>query len=145
MNIKISLYLLSLLTLLVSCQTSEELKSEQYFVEGYQLYTANCANCHQAEGGGMANLYPPVDGSAILSDKAMIACIIRNGMKDTIMVNGKTFSRPMPPNPKLTEIEIAEIVSFVTMKWGKDSVYTRIETVKEALTACKEYPQGAGL
>jgi mono/diheme cytochrome c family protein len=125
--------------LFAACQTSEELKSEQYFVEGYQLYTTNCANCHQADGKGMANLYPPIDGSAILTDKAKIACIIRNGMKDTIVVNGKSFSRPMPPNSKLTEIEIAEIVSFVTMKWGKDSVYTPIETVKVALEACEEY------
>ena len=139
MNIKISIYLFGFCVLLGSCQTSEELKSEQYFVEGYQLYTTNCANCHQADGKGMANLYPPILGSAILSDKAKIACIIRNGMKDTITVNGKPFSRPMPPNPKLTEIEIAEIVSFVTMKWGKDSVYTQIETVKVALDACEEY------
>jgi hypothetical protein len=52
-------------------------------------------------------------------------------------VNGKKFSRPMPPNPKLTEIEIAEIVSFVSMKWGKDSVYTPIEVIHKALTECK--------
>lgn len=124
---------------LASCQSSEELKSEQYFVTGQQLYMTHCANCHQMEGKGMSNLYPPIVGSPILSDKARVARIIQHGMSDTIVVNGKKFSRPMPPNPKLTEIEIAEIVSFVSMKWGKDSVYTPIEFVHKALADYKPH------
>lgn len=122
---------------LASCRNSEELKSEQYFVTGQQLFMTHCANCHQMDGKGMSNLYPPIQGSAILTDKARVTCIIQYGMSDTIIVNGKKFSRPMPPNPKLTEIEIAELVSFVSMKWGKDSVYTPIEFVHNALAKCK--------
>ena len=121
------------------CQSAEELKTEQYFAEGYQLYTTNCSNCHQADGKGMSNLYPPLNGSEVLKDKNMLACIIQNGMKDTIIVNGKSFSRPMPANPKLTDLEIAEIVSYLTMKWERDSVHTKIETVNNALANCKEY------
>lgn len=123
---------------MVSCQNSEELKKEQYFVEGLALYKTNCANCHQEDGKGMANLYPPISGSLSLTDKEKIACIIRNGMKDTIMVHGAPFSRPMPGNAKLTEIEIAEIVTFLTNKWGSDSTYTSIDFVKQALSACNQ-------
>jgi mono/diheme cytochrome c family protein len=123
---------------LFSCQSEQELKSEQYFAEGYQLYTTNCANCHQADGKGMANLYPPLTGSKIIRDKAAMACIIRYGQKDTIMVHGKPFSRPMPANAKLQELEIAEIITYVNMKWGQDSVYTPIATVSKALEACDE-------
>ncbi len=86
----------------------------------------------------MANLYPPLNGSSSLTDKALLACIIKNGMKDTIMVAGKKFSRPMPGNPKLTDLEVAEIVSYLTMKWGKDSTHTTIETVTSALANCKK-------
>lgn len=137
-NIKRSaLALLTPVVLLSSCQSSGELKSEQYFVEGYQLYTTNCANCHQNDGKGMANLYPPLEGSSALTNKSLLACIIKNGMKDTIMVAGKKFSRPMPGNPKLTNLEIAEIVTFLTMKWGKDSTLTSIEQVEMALDSCK--------
>ncbi|ACT96404.1 c-type cytochrome [Dyadobacter fermentans] len=132
-----ALVLASAMLGLASCRNSEELKSEQYFVTGQQLFMTNCANCHQMDGKGMSNLYPPIEGSSILTDKARVACIIQYGMSDTIIVNGKKFSRPMPPNPKLTEIEIAEIVSFVSMKWGKDSVYTPIEFVHKALVECK--------
>jgi mono/diheme cytochrome c family protein len=119
-----------------SCQNTEELKREQYFVEGLRLYMLHCANCHQENGKGMSNLYPPLEGSGLISNKMLVPCIIRNGMKDTIIVNGKTFSRPMPGNPKLTEIEIAEITTFLNLKWGKDSTYTSIETVKQALDKC---------
>jgi mono/diheme cytochrome c family protein len=124
---------------LFSCKSASELKSEQYFVEGYQLYTTYCANCHQADGKGMSNLYPPLANTPILSDKSAVACIIKNGMKGTISVNGKAFNRPMPANPKLTELEIAEIVSYVSMKFGKDSLYTPIDIVQNALKNCKQY------
>lgn len=130
---------MSLLMLAVCCQSAEELKSEQYFVEGYQLYTTNCSNCHQVDGKGMLNLYPPISGSQTLSDKALLACIIKNGMRDTILVNGRKFSRPMPPNAKLSDIEVAEIVTYVTVKWGKDSIYTKIEAVRSSLANCKKY------
>lgn len=119
-----------------ACQSSQELKSEQYFAEGYQLYTTYCSNCHQADGKGMSGLYPPLVGSALLTDKSRLACIIKNGMSDTIMVNGKEFSRPMPPNPKLKDLEIAEIVTYLNMKWGKDSVFTSIEFVEKSLKDC---------
>jgi len=119
-----------------ACQSSQELKSEQYFAEGYQLYTTYCSNCHQADGNGMSGLYPPIVGSAQLTDKSRLACIIKNGMSDTIMVNGKEFSRPMPPNPKLKDLEIAEIVTYLNMKWGKDSVFTSIEFVEKSLKDC---------
>ena len=135
---KSAIFILTLISFF-SCKSASELKSEQYFVEGYQLYTTNCANCHQADGKGMSNLYPPLANTPILSDKAAIACIIKNGMKGTILVNGKEFNRPMPANPKLTEIEIAEIVSYVGMKFGKDSLYTPIEVVQQALANCKQY------
>jgi mono/diheme cytochrome c family protein len=122
----------------VSCQNAEELKKEQYFSEGFQLYTTNCANCHQADGKGLANLYPPLDREDILKDKARLACLIKNGMSDTILVNGKSFSRPMPPNQKLTDLELAEIITFLSIKWGKDSVYTSIDVVAKSLEQCGE-------
>jgi len=130
-------YLFVLVWLATACQNAQELKTEQYFVEGLQLYTANCSNCHQANGLGMANLYPPLAGSDALKDKALLACIVKNGMNDTIVVSGKKFSRPMPANPKLTDLEIAEIISYLTIKWQKDSVFTSTEFVNKTLQNCE--------
>lgn len=120
---------------MVSCQSAEELKKEQYYVEGYQLYTTNCANCHQDDGKGMANLYPSLTASSQTSDAAKMACLIKNG---TVLTTSDTLAtrRPMPASKKLTELEIAEIITYVKTKWGNDSVYTSIETVAEALRNC---------
>ena len=130
------LAVLALYISLASCSTKDELKTEQYFAEGFQLYTTNCANCHQPGGEGLSNLYPPLKGAVSLGKKELLPCIIRNGMNDTIMVKGKKFSRPMPGNPKLTDIELAELVTYVTIKWGKDSTYTSIESVQKSLQNC---------
>lgn len=128
---------LLLVLALVSCQSSEELKREQFYSEGYQLYTLNCANCHQADGSGLANLYPPIQGSSYLMRKADLVCIIKNGLAGEMHVNGKTFNRPMPANPKLPDLEIAEIVTYVNITWGKDSTYTPTDSVTAMLTRCK--------
>ena len=130
-------YLFVLALLSTACQSAQELKTEQYFVEGLQLYMTNCSNCHQANGLGMASLYPPLKGSNALKNRALLACIIKNGMKDTIIVSDKKFSRPMPANPKLTDLEIAEIISYLTIKWQKDSVFTSTEFVNKTLQNCK--------
>ncbi len=128
--------LLLLVIALASCQSSQELKLEQYYSEGYQLYTTHCANCHQAEGTGLANLYPPIKGSSYLLRKADLVCIIKNGLAGEILVNGKTYNRPMPANPKLPDLEIAEIVTYVNNTWGKDTTYTPTDSVTDMLTLC---------
>ncbi len=127
-----------LLLTLSACQSAEELKTEQYYSEGYQLYTTQCANCHQADGQGLADLYPPLKESAYLGRNADLACIIKNGLAGEIRVAGKTYNRPMPANPKLTDIEIAEIVTYVTNTWGKETKYMPIDSVTAALTRCAE-------
>lgn len=122
---------------LPACQSTEELKAEQYYAEGFQLYTAYCANCHQADGNGMGNLYPPINKKEFLpADKKLLACIIKNGFSGEISVGGKTFNRPMPANPKLTDIEIAEIITYVYGNWAQDKGYMKIDSVIKALDNC---------
>lgn len=126
------------LLILSACQSADELKTEQYYSEGYQLYTTQCANCHQADGRGLADLYPPLQESAYLSRQNELICVIKNGLSGEIKVGGKTYNRPMPANPKLTDIEIAEIVTYMTNTWGNEITYTPIDSVTAALTRCEE-------
>ena len=123
---------------LSACQSADELKTEQYYSEGYQLYTTHCANCHQADGSGLADLYPPLQKSTYLSRRDEMICVVKNGLSGEIQVGGKTYNRPMPANPKLTDIEIAEIVTYVTNSWGKKANYMPIDSVTAALTRCAD-------
>lgn len=122
---------------LSACQSTEELKAEQYYVEGFQLYTAYCANCHQADGNGMGNLYPPINKKEYLpKQQELLACIIKNGYSGEISVAGKTYNRPMPANPRLTDLEIAEIITYVYGNWAGEKGYMKIDSVAKALENC---------
>ncbi|RRB07524.1 c-type cytochrome [Larkinella rosea] len=125
------------LLLQTACQSQEELKQEKYFVEGYQLYTEHCANCHQTDGKGLEALYPPISGSDYLKNKEQIICLIRYGQNEPIVVNGRSFHRPMPANPQLTDIDVAEITTFLYNKWGGESVITDVKEVSKILDTCR--------
>jgi mono/diheme cytochrome c family protein len=42
---------------MMACQSQEELKLKQYYIDGQALYKTHCENCHQIDGKGLAGLY----------------------------------------------------------------------------------------
>jgi mono/diheme cytochrome c family protein len=128
--------LLMLLLSTLSCQSEEETKRQQYITEGILIYKNNCANCHQTNGAGLASLYPPIAGSDYLADKNAVICLIRYGLQGPIVVNGKRYNRPMPAQPKLSDLEIAELTTYLYNKWGGEKKVTDVKAVTPVLQ-CK--------
>lgn len=125
--------------LLSSCQNAEEVKRSQYFVEGMELYKVHCANCHQMDGQGLKNLYPPIANSDYLvGNKEKLMCGIKFGISDSLTVNGKVYTQAMPANASLKNIEIAEILTFIYNKWGNEKVITETEQVKKHIETCRK-------
>ena len=123
-------FILLLISSLFSCQSDEETKRQKYITEGILLYRRNCANCHQADGAGLADLYPPLANSDYLqANKNAVICSIRYGQRGPIVVNGKTYNRVMPPQLQLSALEVAEITTYIYSQWGNDK---RLVTAKEA-------------
>ena len=129
--------LLILLLSTLSCQSEEETKRQQYITEGILIYKNNCANCHQTNGAGVASLYPPIAGSDYLADKNAVICLIRYGLQGPIVVNGKRYNRPMPAQPKLSDLEIAELTTYLYNKWGGEKKVTDVKAVTPVLEQCK--------
>lgn len=129
--------LLILLLSTLSCQSEEETKRQQYITEGILIYKNNCANCHQTNGAGVASLYPPIAGSDYLADKNAVICLIRYGLQGPIVVNGKRYNRPMPAQPKLSDLEIAELTTYLYNKWGGETKVTDVKAVTPVLEQCK--------
>jgi cytochrome c551 len=93
----------------------------QYAIEGKALYEANCANCHQSNGMGLGRLIPPINQSDyFLDDIPRTAKIIKHGQKGEITVNGVAYNQEMPANPRLTNIEIAHIMTYLYNIWGSE-------------------------
>lgn len=124
--------------LIASC-SQEDIKLKQYYIEGQALYKLHCANCHQENGQGLAGLYPPIAGSDFLKDnKNLILCSMRYGLKDTIVVNGKTYRQPMPANLQLQALDVAEIATYIYNEWGNEKVITDVKSVQKVLEGCKK-------
>ena len=144
-------YTLLLATMLFSCGGSsekaenkssmnsrDEIRLKQYQVQGAKIYATYCANCHQQDGKGLASLYPPLAGSDyLMEDLARAACIIKNGQSKEIVVNGVTYNQMMPGNP-ISNLEIAEVLTYITNAWGNEAGLTGVKDVDKWLEACEE-------
>ena len=116
-----------------------EVRLRQYMVQGKQLYLTHCANCHQKDGSGLAQLYPPLAKSDyLMSDLKRAACIVKNGIEGEMVVSGRTFNQPMPGLPDLTPIEVAEIVTYVSNSWGNEAGISSTRDVSIWLKKCEE-------
>ncbi len=122
----------------ISCQSAEEIKRQKYITEGILVYKTNCANCHQTKGEGVAALYPPIAGSDYLANKNSVICLIRYGQQGPIVVNGKPYNRPMPAQPQLSDLEIAELVTYIYNEWGNETKLTGVKEVTPILQQCKK-------
>lgn len=130
--------LFALFLSLLSCQSDEEIRREQYITEGILIYKNNCANCHQTNGQGLAALYPPLAGSDYLANKSKVICLIRYGQQGSIVVNGKRYNRPMPAQPQLSDLEIAELTTYIYNEWGGETKVTDVKTVTPVLEQCRK-------
>jgi len=129
-----------LVLLLTACQSPQEIKRDQYFVEGMQLYNLHCANCHQKDGKGLVDLYPPLAGTDYLTaaNKARIICAIRYGQADSLVVNGKRYTQPMPGNTQLQALDVAEITTYIYNQWGGEKTATETDSVRKWLEKCRK-------
>jgi len=115
----------------------EKMYYEQYMVQGHQLYDQYCVNCHQEDGSGLGELIPPLaQADYLLEDTGRAACLIKHGMEGEIVVNGVVYNQPMPANEQLTNIEIAQLLTYIANSWGNEEGYIPVKTAEEYLDQC---------
>jgi nitrite reductase (NO-forming) len=92
---------------------------EQQFAAGKALYSGTCSTCHQANGEGLADVFPPLAKSDYLKhDIERTIGVVLNGLSGKVTVNGKEYNSVMPPMSQLTNDEVASILTYVTNEWG---------------------------
>ncbi|MFY0675454.1 MAG: cytochrome c [Bacteroidia bacterium] len=131
---------LALSTALLSCSEVDR-KKQQYISYGRLVYQKQCVNCHQADGNGYEKLYPPLNkADFLINDPIQSLCIIVNGAKGEMVVNGDVYNQPMPNFSHLKADELAKLLTYITNAWdNKGKLYTdkEIERALEQNCASK--------
>ena len=98
---------------------------------GKKVYDMVCIACHQADGGGMPPMNPPlIKTKWVLGNKKALIKIVLKGLKGgEIEIDGDTFNNPMPPlETTLNDQQIADVLTYVRNNFGnKASVVTLAE------------------
>ncbi len=99
---------------------------------GEQIYTGNCAACHQPTGLGLAGAYPPLAGSDYFTDKTTHAKIVINGLAGPIVVAGQPYNGVMSAFGALSDFNIAAVATYERNTWGNNLGVVLPEDVKAA-------------
>jgi mono/diheme cytochrome c family protein len=85
---------------------------------GKEVYTAQCVSCHQEQGEGIEDVFPPLAKSDyLMADKTRSIKQTLHGVSGEIKVNGKTYSGEMT-GFDLTDEEVSDVLNYVRNTWG---------------------------
>ncbi len=123
-------------------RTANALLEAPKSVDGKQIYSANCAACHQATGLGVPGAFPPLANSDwVKGNPQRIARVLVNGLQGPIKVNGVEFNGAMPAyEAVLDDEQIAAVLTYVRGEWANLSPPMEIDVVKSARTEKRGKP-----
>ncbi len=112
---------------------------------GQEVYLrdAHCATCHQANGQGMPNIYPPLGKSEWLGDDERLIKIALKGLWGPIEVAGQHFdpSKGVPPmmgfGEMLNDNELSAVLTYIRQSFGNDGEVVTAEAVRTVREATK--------
>ena len=86
---------------------------------GAELYLQYCAACHQTEGRGVPDMFPPLVGTEWVSgDKGRLIRVVLHGMQGPVVVDGKQYDEVMPAHGFLDDNDIAALLTYVRDRFG---------------------------
>jgi mono/diheme cytochrome c family protein len=85
---------------------------DELMVKGEEVYGRSCAGCHQANGEGIAGVFPALKDSPIALGPA-------EGHID-ILINGVAGTSMQSFAEQLSEVDIAAVIHYNRNSWGND-------------------------
>ena len=108
-----------------------ELSKSEKMTLGKKLYGSTCFACHQANGEGIANAFPPLAKADYLNaDVTRAIEIVLRGKTGEITVNGSKYNSVMTAQ-NLNDKEVAAVMTFVYNSWGNNGTEVTEEMVKK--------------
>lgn len=108
-----------------------ELQRGDVSARGAQDYLNNCASCHLSSGVGYANTFPALAGNPVVNTAnpvSLIHIVLTGG--STPATAGAPTSFTMPGfADRLSDQEVADIVTFIRSSWGNKGALVDAATV----------------
>jgi len=96
------------------------LTKDEQIAQGKNVFENNCLACHQSNGEGIPNAFPPLAKSDFLNaDHDRAIGILLHGRSGPITVNGKNFDSVMPAIA-LNNEQIANVLTYVLNSFGNN-------------------------
>ena len=88
---------------------------------GEALFLANCAECHQRDGQGLANIYPALDGSEVVRGSGIdVALVLIIGRGEMPSFKGA-----------LSAEEMAAVINYVRNAWSNEGEAVSAEAIEK--------------
>jgi ubiquinol-cytochrome c reductase cytochrome b subunit len=88
-------------------------------VSAANVFNANCATCHGANGAGQPGIPPLAANPFVTGDPGKVIGVVQHGLMGKISVNGQTYDAAMPAwQSKLSPAEIAAVITYIRSSWG---------------------------
>ncbi len=111
---------------------------------GEATFLGICSTCHQREGQGLANVFPPLAGSDyLMADRERSIRTVLAGLSGPITVNGAQFNGAMPAFANLTDHEVAGALTYARSHFGNSGDAITVEEVA-AVRASLARPDTSG-
>jgi cytochrome c oxidase subunit 2 len=93
-----------------AADNSKTFEMTDLMARGEQVYQANCAACHQADGMGMAGVFPAISGSKLANGPiADHIAVVLNGVPGTAMTSFAGM---------LSDADVAAVVTYQRNAWN---------------------------
>ncbi len=133
MKILSSFILLSIFFACGSNPSSDEAQASNPYSAGEEVYENNCIACHQKNGEGVVEAFPPLAGSDyLLADKNRAIGIAANGMSGEITVNDVKYNSVMA-SQGLTKEEVRDVMNYILNSWGNDGGEVTLKEVEAVM------------
>ena len=100
---------------------------------GAAVYVDSCAACHKTNGSGYARFFPELRGNPVMMSRDPVSLIHITLMGQTLPgLKAAPSSITMPPfGWRLTDQQIADVVTFIRSSWGNNAPAVTHEDVRK--------------
>ncbi|MGV3710579.1 MAG: c-type cytochrome [Gemmatimonas sp.] len=97
---------------------------------GTQIYAMTCAACHQANGNGLPNQFPPLASEFVTGSEDRLIHIVLRGLTGEVEVEGEMFKGEMPGwAPALNDAQVASVLTYIRKSFGNNAPAVTAERV----------------